>query len=326
MNQKTGILLINLGTPDAPEEEAVRDYLQEFLSDPLVIDYPRWFWNPLLNKIILKTRPPKSAALYKKIWNINGSPIVLYTESISAKLNLLRPDWQVAFGMRYGNPSLQRRLKEFHESGVEKLIVCPLFPQFSTTTSLTAIQAVKDLLPNFSFKTVTVIDDYHDHPAYIEALAKSIEIAREQSGRPERFVFSFHSIPQRYILKKNDPYLSHCQKTVSLVAQKAGLLTSEMDLVFQSKFGPERWLSPFLNHTLSRLGENGCESVQVICPGFAADCLETLEEVAGEGKDIFQEAGGGKFQYIPALNDSHQHINALCEIIEDSLKPFHIKR
>jgi ferrochelatase len=320
MNEQLGILLINVGTPDAPTEDAVRVYLQEFLNDPLVVDYPRWLWKPLLEGIILKVRPPKSARLYQKIWQNSESPILTYMQSISEKLGQLHRDWQVAIGMRYGNPSLQIGLEELHLKGVRELVIFPLFPQYSTTTSLSAIQATQELVGEFNFHSIRVIENYHDHPAYIEALSESIQTARNQFGNPEKTLLSFHSIPRRYVTNKKDPYLSHCQTTARLVNQGTESEKNQMEVVFQSRFGPEPWLSPYLSDRLTSLGESGCQSLQVICPGFAADCLETLEEVAVDGRDLFQEAGGGDFHYIPALNDSENHLQALSAIIKDFLK------
>lgn len=319
MSKQLGILLINIGTPDAPTEDAVRAYLQEFLSDPLVVDYPRWLWNPLLEGIILKVRPPKSARLYQRIWQDDGSPLLAHMRSIAAKLNQRHPDWKVAIGMRYGSPSLGEGLQKLRQHSVNNLLLFPLFPQYSSTTTLSAIRAARDLAGEFNFHSVQVIENYHDHPAYIQALSDSIQAARMQFGDPEKTLLSFHSIPRRYVTRKKDPYLAQCQQTAKLLMAAAGLETSQGEVVFQSRFGPEPWISPYLAERLAGLGEKGCQSLQVICPGFAADCLETLEEVAQEGKELFQRAGGSKFHYIPALNDSDNHLKALSKIIKDSL-------
>ena len=210
-------------------------------------------------------------------------------------------------------------MEELQQKGVQELVIFPLFPQYSTSTSLTSIRAARDLAVEFNFQTVRVIESYHDHPAYIQALSKAIQAAHKQFGEPERTLLSFHSIPRRYVSRKNDPYLSHCQQSSSLLIRAAGLDSARVETTFQSRFGPEPWLSPYLTDTLTRLGNEGCQSLQVICPGFSVDCLETLEEVALGGRELFQNAGGGKFHYIPALNAGSEHIRALSGIIEDFL-------
>ncbi len=320
MNHKLGILLINIGTPDAPTEKAVRDFLAEFLSDPQVVDYPRWLWMPILEKIILRKRPQKSALLYKKIWTASGSPLLCLMQSMATKLVQKNPGWEVSIGMSYGNPSIGQGLKELREKGVAHLVVFPLFPQYSSTTNLTAILKTKaGLAVGSGFKSVTIIKDYHNHPAYISALAGSLQDAWALTGKPEKTLFSFHGVPKRYITRKGEPYQTKCYDTSSLVSQKAGLQASDTDVAFQSRFGPEAWLDPYTDNTIKTLGEEGCKNLHVLCPGFAVDCLETLEEIAIHGKDIFSQAGGGEFHYIPALNDSDSQIRALAEIIKDSL-------
>lgn len=316
MTKQTGILLLNLGTPDAPTPEALRSYLAEFLGDPYVVDYPRWLWNPILNHIILRTRPARSAKLYASIWQEDGSPLLTITQSIAAKLNQQNPDFHIVVGMRYGQPSVQEALQELQQKDIHELIVLPLFPQYTSTTSTTAIEHVKkSLQEGFNFHRVTFIEEYHDHKAYIMALAASIRQAWQQTGKPEKLVFSFHSIPKRYVTWKGEPYQEQCYTTAALTAQQLELRPEEYQVVFQSKFGPEPWLSPFTDDTLEELGAAKTGSAHVVCPGFAADCLETLEEIAIEGKHEFQSAGGGDFHYIPALNDSDLHIQALNEII-----------
>ncbi|NQS92397.1 MAG: ferrochelatase [Chloroflexi bacterium] len=316
MDQKIGVLLINIGTPDAPTSEAVYTFLSEFLRDPFVVDYPRWLWKPILEKIILRTRPKKSARNYAKIWKESGSPLLYITRSIASKLEKLNPDWQVAIGMRYGNPSIKNGLHELIEEGVTQLVILPLFPQYSSTTSLTALRHTEKQIASASgFHTVTTIESYHDHPAYISALAGSIEEAWSLTGKPAKTLFSFHGVPQRYIKKKGEPYQTQCYETFRLVSEKVGLEVSETAISFQSRFGPESWLKPYTDETLMTFGAEACKNIQVLCPGFAADCLETLEEIAIQGKNLFTQAGGEKFHYIPALNDNENHIQALSEII-----------
>ena len=321
MNLKTGILLLNLGTPDAPTPEALRRYLAEFLGDPYVVDYPRWLWNPILNNIILRTRPARSARLYASIWEETGSPLLNISQSIALRLNKKNPDLMTTIGMRYGHPSIREALAALQQYGIEHLVIFPLFPQYTSTTSTTAIEHSKQVLQSgFKFKKVTIIQEYHDHRAYITALAASIKQSWDHTGKPEKLLFSYHSIPKRYITRKGEPYRDHCYTTSALTAQLLGLSPDDYLVAFQSKFGPEPWLSPFTDDTLVEMGKKGTPSLNVICPGFATDCLETLEEIAIEGKHQFQSAGGGDFHYIPALNDSDLHIQALSEIVMKAIK------
>jgi ferrochelatase len=321
MHQKTGILLINLGTPDAPTEEAVYRFLSEFLNDPYVVDYPAWLWKPILNRIILRTRPQKSARNYVRIWQDAGSPLLSITQSIAKKLEKTVPEWEVAIGMRYGNPSIQDSLRKLLDRGTSHLVILPLYPQLSSTTSLTSIDHIKKVLEKMpGFDRVSIIEEYHSHPAYISALADSLQQTWKNIGKPEMTLFSFHGVPQRYITKKGEPYHEQCIKTFQLVCQEVGLDQEEITLGFQSRFGPEPWLHPYTDQVLAALGGAGCENLHVICPGFAADCLETLEEIAIQGKINFQQAGGKDFHYIPALNDDSNHIQALEQIIQDELE------
>jgi ferrochelatase len=323
MDQKIGVLIINIGTPDAPAEEAVYRFLSEFLNDPYVVDYPAWFWRPILNNIILRTRPKKSAQNYAKIWQETGSPLLSITQSISNKLERSTPGWKVTTGMRYGSPSIGEGLRVLQDLGTTHLVVLPLYPQFSSTTSLTSIDhtsKVLERLPGFRFNRVTIIEDYHAHPAHISALSDSLLQTWRKIGKPDKTLFSFHGVPQRYITNKGEPYQEQCLETFRLVAQELKLQGDEISIGFQSRFGPEPWLQPYTDQVLSALGATGCQNLHVICPGFAADCLETLEEIAIQGKVIFQEAGGKDYHYIPALNDSDSHIQALMTVIHDALK------
>lgn len=320
MDQKIGVLLINVGTPDDPTEDAVRAFLSEFLSDPLVVDYPRWLWKPILNRIILPRRPQRSALLYEKIWGESGSPLLLYMKSIAKKITHDLAGWPVTIGMRYGNPSISSGLADLRDQGVTDLVIFPLFPQYSSTTSGTAIEKTRqELIASFGFQNVTFIKDYHKHPAYISALADSIQEARSQNGKPDITLFSYHGVPKRLVTKKGEPYQNQCLATAHLTAGEIGLKNSEVAVSFQSRFGPEAWLEPNTDEMLVNLAQGGCEKIQVICPGFSADCLETLEEISIQGKILFSEAGGKEFYYIPALNDRDVHIQALAEIIRDAL-------
>jgi ferrochelatase len=313
---QVGILFINIGTPQAPTEEAVREYLAEFLSDPYLIDYPRWLWMPILNRIILKSRPARSAALYASIWEETGSPLMRITNSIANKVQQANLAWHTAVGMRYGSPSIKDGLQALADAGTEHLVIFPLFPQYSSTTSITAIEEVqRQLKSGFDFGLVTTIEEYHDHPAYISALAESIRHDMAQIGQPERLLFSFHGVPRRYITRKGEPYQDQCYATAHQAAEQLGLRPKDYMVSFQSRFGPEPWLMPYTDETLVELGGKSLNSLAVVCPGFAADCLETLEEIAGEGREEYEHSGGKGFRYISALNDSEGHIARLTEII-----------
>lgn len=320
MSEKFGILIINLGTPDAPTEEALYPYLKEFLSDPYVVDYPRWLWKPILSGIILRTRPPKSARLYQKIWGEEGSPLLVTTEAIAARLAEREPGWQFAVGMRYGNPGIRQGLEALSAGGATHLVVLALFPQYSTSTTETAKQAVYTALESLPpFEQVTVVEDYHRHPAYIRALAESISEAWSETGEPEKLVFSYHGVPERYVTRKGEPYLEQCLKTAELTAERLAFSPVDYMVSFQSRFGPEKWLTPYTDEVLADLGMQGTSSLGVVCPGFAADCLETLEEIDIQGREVYAAAGGQGFHFIPALNDRESHIEALAEILRDAM-------
>ncbi len=315
-----GILLLNTGTPGAPTPAAVRRFLAQFLSDRRVIDYPRWLWLPLLYGVILNVRPRRSARLYQRIWGSEGSPILTITQSLRDKLQTSLAEHsienvQVEFAMRYGDPSTPSVLKRFRRLGVGRLVILPLFPQYSGTTTGTSLRQVFETLQLWNWMPdLLVISDYHDHPTYIEAIAESIRSNHAAEGK---LLFSFHGIPQRYV-DAGDPYESQCLHTASLVAQQLALETQQWQLSFQSRFGPEDWTKPYTDEVLRSLGEAGLSNLRVICPGFAADCLETLDEIDHEARHTFLEAGGGEFAYIPALNDSAAHVKMLTEIILQS--------
>ncbi|MEJ2604995.1 MAG: ferrochelatase [Gammaproteobacteria bacterium] len=315
-----GVLLVNLGTPSEASASAVRRYLAEFLGDSRVVEAPRLFWWLVLNLVILRVRPARSAEAYEKIWTEEGSPLLLNSQRIAGGLKEKlagRVDGQLAveLAMSYGAPGIPEALERLREQNVRRLIVLPLYPQYSGTTTATVFDRVTGVLqqrrwvPEFRF-----INQYHDEPDYIRALARSIREHREAHGTGKRLLFSFHGIPRRYFLS-GDPY--HCQsrKTARLVAEELGLGPDEWLLSFQSRVGREEWLRPYTDETLQAWGEEGLESVDVVCPGFSADCLETLEEIAMQNRELFEAAGGGRLNYIPCLNDREDHIECLTELV-----------
>lgn len=320
---RTGVLLVNLGSPDAPTASALRRYLAEFLWDPRVVEAPRWLWWCALHLVILRIRPSRSAKAYAKVWTDEGSPLIAISkrqhQAIAKTLADNNLDVVVELAMRYGNPSIAAGMQALREKGARRILVLPLYPQYSATTVASVIDEVTDVarrwrwLPELRF-----INQYHDYPVYINALADSITQHWQQQGRGQKLLFSFHGIPQRYV-DNGDPYFCHCQKTARLVAEKLQLTDDEWMVVFQSRFGREPWLQPYCDKTLQALPAEGVKSVDVISPGFSADCLETLEEIDMENREYFLEAGGEQFQYIPALNDRPEHIDALCEIITQHL-------
>ena len=318
--QKLGILLVNLGSPDAPTTSAVRRYLAQFLSDPRVVESNRFIWWLILHGVILRIRPSRSAKAYKKVWTDNGSPLIhisrLQTQAIQKKLEERFRGHVIAdLAMSYGNPSIKSGLEALRKAGARRLLVLPLYPQYSATTTAAVFDEVTRVLKNWRWlPDLRMINQYHDHEKYIEALANSINKQWQENKRGDLLLFSFHGIPQRYV-DSGDPYFCHCQKTARLVAEKLKLQDNEWKVVFQSRFGREPWLQPYCSVTLQELAGAGTKSVDIICPGFAADCLETLEEIQMDNKKTFIDAGGETFNYIPCLNDSEDHINAMCEIL-----------
>lgn len=318
MANNTGILLVNIGTPDAPTTSAVRRYLRKFLSDKRVVEIPRIIWLPILYGLILTTRPKRSAKLYQKIWTKEGSPLLIHSRAIATALqkNLNLP---VALGMHYGNPSLSSALQELRAQRVEKIIVLPLYPQYSATTTGATFDLVSDILKTWrNVPELHFIRDYADDAYYLAALRSSILSAWQTQGRAEHLLFSFHGIPERFA-KEGDIYPQRCQLTAKAIATALDLKPHEWSVSFQSRLGKAAWLQPYTDKTLQALPQQGIEHLQVICPGFAADCLETLEEIAIQGKKIFQAAGGKRFDYIPALNHQAEHLIALSRIITKHL-------
>ncbi len=322
--EKLGVLLVNLGSPDAATAAAVRKYLAQFLSDPRVIETNRFIWWFALHGIILRIRPSRAAKSYQKIWIDEGSPLVhislLQTQALRKKLEQ-RFHGQVItdLAMTYGSPSIKNGLEALRQAGARRLLVLPLYPQYSATTTAAVFDQVSQVLQGWRWlPELRTINQYHDHPHYIQALADSIRQQWAKTSRSEKLLFSFHGIPQRYI-DNGDPYFCHCQKTARLVAQALELETNDWQLVFQSRFGREPWLQPYCSLTLQQLASNGTKSVDIICPGFSADCLETLEEISMQNRDLFLQAGGEQFNYIPCLNESQAHIDALEKILDTHL-------
>jgi len=312
---RTGILLTNLGTPDAPTPDALRRYLREFLWDPRVVEEPRWKWWLILNGIILNTRPARSAAAYKSVWTEKGSPLMSHSLDQQAGLQgALGDRVHVELAMRYGNPSIASGLQALREKGCSHILVLPLYPQYSATTTGSTFDAVADELKAWRrVPELRMVSSYHDHPAYIAALAASVRRYWGEHGRPQRLLMSFHGIPQRYF-DNGDPYPCLCRKTGRLLAEALELKEGEWLVSYQSRFGREPWVTPYTDETLKAWGAEGAGRVDVICPGFSADCLETIEEIGEENRGYFIEAGGGEYHYIPALNADKLHLKALAEI------------
>lgn len=314
----TGILLVNLGTPDAPTGSAVRRYLAEFLSDPRVIELPKILWRLLLYGLILPFRSGKSAKLYQKIWTPEGSPLLVNTQALAETLKAANPTVHIEVGMSYGNPALKKALDTLHRKGINKLIVLPLFPQYSATTAGSVFDAVTKKLQQWRrVPTLHFIDHYADHPAYIRAIATQINTFWQTHEKPDKLIFSFHGIPQRYF-EQGDPYPCYCRKTARLVAENLQLPETDWQVVFQSRFGKAAWVKPYCEETLATLASAGTQSLQVICPGFSVDCLETLEEINLRAKHCFLNAGGKSFAYIPALNATESH----TALIQTLLAPY----
>ena len=316
----TGVLLVNLGTPESPSPADVRRYLKEFLWDSRVVELPRPLWWLVLNLVILNTRPRRSARAYAKVWTEEGSPLMVISRQQHVALQAALEQQpgapvKVVLAMRYGKPSIAAGMQELRAAGVKRLLVLPLYPQYSATTTAAIVDAVADelrrwrVLPELRF-----INDYHEHPSYIEALADSVRRYQAVHGEPDRLLLSFHGIPQDYV-DAGDPYATQCYRTAALLVQALDLPEDRWQLSFQSRLGPKQWLQPYTDHTLKSLGEKGVKNIQVICPGFSVDCLETLEEVSMENRDIFLEAGGEQYGYIPCLNDDAAHIRLFSELV-----------
>lgn len=317
--ERVGVLLINLGTPAAPTAPAVREYLAEFLSDPRVIDYPRWLWWPILHGVILRVRPSRSAHAYAQIWTENGSPLLVHTRALAARLrerlaSELGDEIPVAVGMTYGKPSIADALRELHAANVRRLIVLPLYPQYSASTTGSAFDALSRALQRWRWlPELQFITQYHDHPDYIAAVAERLLAHWRMHGR-RHLLLSFHGLPKRY-LKAGDPYHCQCLKTARLLAEQLALKEGEWSVSFQSRVGREEWLRPYTDELLKQYARKGPKQVTVMCPGFAVDCLETLEEIAIRNRGDFLASGGEHFDYAPALNASDLHVAALTSVL-----------
>ena len=326
---KVGVLITNLGTPEAPTTKALRKYLAQFLADPRVVEVPRLLWWCILHGVILRIRPRRSAAAYRTVWTEQGSPLMIHTQAQCDALTLslkkiYGDDMVFAFAMRYAEPSITRTLETMQQQGVRRLLVLPLYPQYSGATTGSTFDAIAEdfkcrrWLPDFRF-----ISHYHYYPPYIEALATSIEKHWEVHGRADKLLMSYHGVPFRY-LKNGDPYHCECHKTSRLLAERLGLPKEIYMTTFQSRFGREEWLKPYTDHMLKAFPEQGVKSVQVVCPGFSSDCLETIEEIGEENREYFMEAGGERYEYIPALNATESHIAALTQLIQTQLQGWDI--
>jgi ferrochelatase len=320
-----GVLVSNLGTPDAPTREALRPYLRQFLSDTRVIELPRWKWLPVLHGVVLNTRPARSAALYRKIWTAEGSPLLVITRRLAAGLaTLLEREVgtpvEVAVGMRYGNPAIAAGLRQLQERGCRRILVLPLYPQYFAGTTGTTFDAVAAELTGWRWvPELRTIGGYQAAPGYIAALAASIRDLWERDGEPEKLLFSFHGIPERYS-RAGDPYFHHCHETARLVAGELGLPEDRSVVAFQSLFGREEWIKPYTAETIKALAASGLRSLDVVAPGFAADCLETFEELDVENRGYFESGAGGRFRYIPCLNDRPDHLRFLADLVKAHLQ------
>jgi ferrochelatase len=317
-DKKIGVLLVNLGSPAAPTVPAVRKFLKDFLWDKRVVNIPRPIWWMILHGFVLPFRPKKSLEAYAKIWDSHkGSPLTFLTHQLTDNISkkLESQGILVKCAMSYGEPSIPSQLRHFKEQGVTDFVVLPLYPQYSSTTSASVYDSlIKEFntwwhLPNFRF-----ISDYHQNPAYISALAESVQTAWRERPKNQMLVMSFHGLPAM-LTKKGDPYFHQCHKTGQLLADKLGLKEHEWRLVFQSRFGKAEWLKPYCVEVLEQLPKEGVKSVDLICPGFTVDCLETLEEIAMENRHVFLEAGGNGYHYIRALNDSHANVDVLIDVL-----------
>lgn len=322
MSKKTAILLVNLGTPDAPTPSAVRAYLREFLSDTRVIEIPKLIWQVILNLFVLTTRPKKVAHAYDSVWTADGSPLLAIlkqqAKDLQDHLDKIGVPTAVYPATTYGNPSIKETMSALCADGVDKFVILPLYPQYSATSTAAAFdKAAKLAMSLRNVPEICFIKDYHDHPLLIDALAASIRRYWGEHGRADKLLFSFHGIPKPYA-DKGDPYPEQCRTTAVLVADKLGLTADQWAISFQSRFGAQEWLKPYTDELLGEWGAQGL-SVQVASPAFSADCLETLEELAVENRDNFLAAGGKSYAYIPALNTDPLHIEMMADIVKKYL-------
>ena len=327
---KVGILLANLGTPDGPTAAVLRPYLRQFLSDRRIVEIPRAIWWFILNCIILVVRPKKSAEKYAQVWMQEGSPLMVHAQKQTQLLRgylsqKIKSPHVIELGMSYGNPSMQSAIDKLKAAHCDRILVFPLYPQYAASSTASALDAVwRALLKMRNVPAIRTIRNYHDHPAYIEALANSVREHWRLNNKPnfssgEKLVMSFHGVPKVH-LTSGDPYHCQCHKTARLLAESLGLTKADYIVAFQSRFGKQEWLKPYLASTLEALGKSKTKRIDVICPGFSSDCLETLEEIAMEGKHLFQTNGGGEYNYIPALNENDAWIQAMTQIVLENLQ------
>lgn len=323
-NAGTGILVVNLGTPEAPTASAVRRYLSQFLSDPRVVEIPRVIWLPLLYGVVLTTRPIKSARKYASIWTPEGSPLMVHTrrqaELLRRRLeSRSQPRVTVEFAMRYGEPSIPKTLLRLKSEGCERILLIPMYPQYASSTTA----SVQDELSRLAFRLrnvpeIRMIKHFPEHPAYLGSLANLVREHWRESGRPEKLIMSFHGLP-RYAIERGDPYRDECETTARLLARELALTEDQWQLAFQSRFGRTEWIGPYTASVLAECGRQGLRRVDVVCPGFVADCLETLEEIGIEGKAVFLASGGREFHLLPCLNERDDWIGALEDIARKNL-------
>ncbi|MBD9471211.1 ferrochelatase [Pseudoxanthomonas sp. PXM01] len=306
----TALLLVNLGTPEAPTAPAVRRYLAEFLSDRRVVQIPWLLWQPLLRGLILPLRGPRAAEKYASIWMPEGSPLAVYTRRLAGAVQAQLPEWRVLDAMRYGQPALAERLRALRAEGIRRVVVLPLYPQYSTTTT----ESVRDVvLREATGLEVQFIEQYATDPHWVAAVVASVRQGRERHTAGEHLLFSYHGLPQR-LARNGDPYPQQCEASTRAIVEALGLGEGEWTLTYQSRFGKERWLEPATDATLQALAARGVRRVDVVCPGFAVDCLETLEEIAMQNAELFHAAGGGELRYLPCLNDDALHADALAAL------------
>jgi ferrochelatase len=316
---ENGVLLVNLGTPESSKSSHVGQFLTEFLSDPRVVDLPHWFWIPLLKLVIIPLRKGRIAGAYKKIWMDDGSPLMVYSQSLCDGLNQQLGDQaQVRLAMRYGKPGIAEGLSALRDNGVNRLIILPMYPQYSVTTTASVDDAVTDALADMNWEPqIEFVSQYHDNPGWVHSIATTIRNFEQLHGRAGKILFSMHGIPRR-LVEAGDPYEQQCEQSVKAIAEVLKMQEKCL-LTYQSRVGREPWLQPYTDEVISELGKSGVKHIQVISPGFPVDCLETLEEIAIRYRELFLQAGGERFEYIPALNDSEAHISLLASIVDQKL-------
>ena len=324
LSPRSGVLLCNLGTPDKPSSSKLRSYLKQFLSDPRVVEVPRIIWWLVLNLIILTIRPRRSAKLYQTVWTEDGSPLLVNSLSQTEKLKTALEkkynyEIPVELGMRYGNPSIHSAIEKLTSQNVRNITVLPLYPQYSGATTGSTFDAIADVFKKTRWvPELHFVGGYHQSSKFISALVKTIEHQLKKSGNPDMIIMSYHGTPERY-LKNGDPYHCFCHQTTRLVSEALNFESDKIITTFQSRFGREPWLQPYTDETIESLPTKNIKKIFIICPGFSSDCLETLEEINGEAREIFLEAGGEEFEYIYCLNDDNEHIEVLIDIVSPYL-------